>query len=287
METTVGKLGLESKAREDILSIVSVSITVLSSGSGGNATVLTGGRTRLLVDCGLSCREICRRLSEREIAPESLDGILITHEHSDHVGGVHVMAKKFRLPVYMTAPTHGAWQKQYKDSRGERVRAERLEIFEPGRSFVVGDIEVMPFTIPHDAADPVGFRFTAEGVRVAITTDLGFMPQNVRDQLRHCDGLMLESNHDLEMLRTGPYPWAVKQRVMSRVGHLSNDGLAEFLAGDYDGGAAFLILAHLSEHNNHPDLARVAAEKALGARARHGFRLELARQDRPLAAITL
>jgi phosphoribosyl 1,2-cyclic phosphodiesterase len=98
---------------------------------------------------------------------------------------------------------------------------------------------------------------------------------------------MLESNHDLEMLRTGPYPWAVKQRVMSRVGHLSNDSLAEFLAGDYDGGAAFLILAHLSEHNNHPDLARVAAEKALGARVARGLRLELARQDRPLAAITL
>ena len=178
--------------------------------------MLAGGRTRLLVDCGLSCREICRRLAEQAMAPESLDGILITHEHSDHVSGVHVMAKKFRLPVYMTAATHGAWQKQYKDSRGERVRAERLEVFEPGRNFVVGDIEVMPFTIPHDAADPVGFRFTSEGVRVAITTDLGFIPQNVRDQLRHCDGLMLESNHDLEMLRTGPYPWAVKMCIRDR-----------------------------------------------------------------------
>jgi phosphoribosyl 1,2-cyclic phosphodiesterase len=198
------------------------------------------------------------------------------------------MAKKFRLPVFLTAPTHGAWQRQCKDAAGNRVQAERVELFSPGKAFTVGDIEVMPFTIPHDAADPVGFRFTAEGVRMAIATDLGFLPQNVRDQLRRCDGLVLESNHDLEMLRLGPYPWAVKQRVMSRVGHLSNQALAEFLASDYDGGAAFLILAHLSEQNNLPDLARIAAERALGMRqALWGYRLVLASQDEPLSALTL
>jgi phosphoribosyl 1,2-cyclic phosphodiesterase len=267
---------------------VAFSITVLASGSRGNSTVLASSRTRLLVDCGLSCRETCRRLASQGIAPESLSAILITHEHSDHVAGLHVMAKKFRLPVYMTAPTHGAWQRQNKDSAGNRVQAERLETFAAGHSFSVGDIDVMPFTIPHDAADPVGFRFLAEGLRVAIATDLGFIPPNVRDQLRACDGLMLESNHDLEMLRGGPYPWAVKQRVMSRVGHLSNDSLADFLATDYDGGAAFLVLAHLSEQNNHPDLARVAAERALGMRqGLWGNRLLLASQDEALPALTL
>jgi phosphoribosyl 1,2-cyclic phosphodiesterase len=267
---------------------VALSITVLASGSGGNSTVLASSRTRLLVDCGLSCRETCRRLASQGIAPESLSAILITHEHSDHVAGLHVMAKKFRLPVYMTEPTHGAWQRQNKDSAGNRVQAERLETFDPGRPFIVGDIDVMPFTIPHDAADPVGFRFLAEGLRVAIATDLGFIPPNVRDQLRACDGLVLESNHDLEMLRVGPYPWAVKQRVMSRVGHLSNESLADFLANDYDGGAAFLILAHLSEQNNHPDLARVAAERALGMRqGLWGSRLLLASQDEALPALTL
>ncbi len=267
---------------------MAVSITVLASGSGGNGTVLATSQTRVLIDCGLSCREICRRLAAQGIAPESLSAILITHEHSDHVAGVHVMAKKFRLPVYMTAPTHGAWQRQCKDSAGNRVQAERLELFSPGKNFSVGDIEVMPFTIPHDAADPVGFRFLAEGVRLAIATDLGFLPRNVRDHLRGCDGLMLESNHDLEMLRVGPYPWAVKQRVMSRVGHLSNEALAEFLNTDYDGGAAFLILAHLSEQNNHPDLARVTAERALGMRpGLWGSRLVLASQDEPLATLTL
>lgn len=267
---------------------MAVSITVLASGSRGNCTVLSTSSTRVLVDCGLSCREICRRLALQGIAPESLSGVLITHEHSDHVAGLHVMAKKFRLPVFMTPATHGAWQRQCKDSSGNRVQAERLETFSSGKSFTVGDIEVMPFTIPHDAADPVAFRFVAEGVRVAIATDLGFMPQNVKDHLRACDGLILESNHDLEMLRVGPYPWSVKQRVMSRVGHLSNDALAEFLTTDYDGGAAFLVLAHLSEQNNHPDLARVAAERALGTRqGLWGNRLVLASQDEPLSTLTL
>jgi phosphoribosyl 1,2-cyclic phosphodiesterase len=267
---------------------VAVSITVLASGSGGNSTVLATSQTRLLVDCGLSCRETCRRLALRGIKPESLSGVVITHEHADHVAGVYVMAKKFQLPVYMTAPTHGAWQRQCRDSAGNRVEVARLETFLPGKSFSVGDIEVMPFTIPHDAADPVGFRFVAEGVRVAVATDLGFMPRNVRDQLRACDGLILESNHDLEMLRAGPYPWAVKQRVMSRVGHLSNEALAEFLTTDYDGGAAFLILAHLSEQNNHPDLARVAAERALEMRpGLWDNRLVLASQAEPLSTLTL
>lgn len=271
-----------------MLSLVSVTISVLASGSRGNSTVLATSQTRVLVDCGLSCRETCRRLAIEGIAPEALSAILITHEHSDHVAGVHVMARKFRLPVFMTGATHAAWQRQYKDSAGKRVHAERLEIFEPGKGFSVGDIEVMPFTIPHDAADPVGFRFAGEGVRVAIATDLGFLPSNVRDQLRGCDGLVLESNHDLEMLRTGPYPWAVKQRVLSRVGHLSNDALAEFLTTDYDGSAAFLVLAHLSQQNNHPDLARVAAERALGVRqGLWGSRLVLAMQDEPLPSLSL
>jgi phosphoribosyl 1,2-cyclic phosphodiesterase len=123
---------------------------------------------------------------------------------------------------------------------------------------------------------------------VAIATDLGFLPPNVHDQLKGCDGLVLEANHDLEMLRVGPYPWAVKQRVLSRVGHLSNDALAEFLATDYDGRAAFLILAHLSEQNNHPGLARKAAERALGERGGlWSSRLAVASQNEPLAALTL
>jgi phosphoribosyl 1,2-cyclic phosphodiesterase len=163
-----------------------------------------------------------------------------------------------------------------------------VEYFRSGNGFRIGNIAVTPFTIPHDAADPVGFVFEAEGVRIAIATDLGYMPSNVNMALRRADVLMLESNHDVDMLRDGPYPWSVKQRVMSRVGHLSNDAAAEFLAKGYDGGAAYVVLAHLSENNNLPELARIAAERALRDRmsllANH---LLLAEQDRPMEAIVL
>ena len=142
----------------------------------------------------------------------------------------------------------------------------RTEHFSSGHGFRVGDIEVMPFTIPHDAADPVGFTFRAEGVKIGFATDLGYMPASVKDHLRGCAVLLMESNHDVEMLRSGPYPWSVKQRVMSRVGHLSNQALADFFSSDYDGGAEYLILAHLSEQNNHPEIARAAAEQALAGR---------------------
>jgi phosphoribosyl 1,2-cyclic phosphodiesterase len=161
-----------------------------------------------------------------------------------------------------------------------------VEYFQAGRPFSIGDLAVSPFTTPHDAADPVGFVFQSEGVRMAYATDLGYLPPNVKAQLKGVDLLLLESNHDLEMLRDGPYPWAVKQRVLSRVGHLSNEAAAAFLERDYDGQAAYVILAHLSESNNLPDLARVAAEHAL---AGHGSllanRLLLASQQEPLSSI--
>ena len=163
-----------------------------------------------------------------------------------------------------------------------------VNYFRPGERFSIGSIQIDPFTIPHDAADPVGFVFTAEGVRMAVATDLGYMPPNVKAQLRRCDLMLLESNHDLEMLRDGPYPWSVKQRVLSRVGHLSNDACAQFFEQDYDGQATYLILGHLSESNNMPELARMAAERALCSHpSLLGNRLHLAVQHEPLASICL
>jgi hypothetical protein len=163
-----------------------------------------------------------------------------------------------------------------------------VEYFESGRPFAIGDIEISPFTIPHDAADPVGFVFRAEGVRMGFATDLGYITPNVKRQLKGVDILLLESNHDLEMLRDGPYPWSVKQRVLSRVGHLSNEAAAQFLENEYDGQAAYVILAHLSESNNLPELARVTAERALNGRASLlANRLLLATQGTPLTSIIL
>jgi len=199
------------------------------------------------------------------------------------------VARKLNIPIYMTGATYHAWQRWMRDKNdGVKPELAKLETFEAGRSFTIGDITIAPFTIPHDAADPVGFTFRVEGVKIGIATDLGYMPASVVDNLRGCDGLVIESNHDVEMLRGGPYPWVVKQRVMSRVGHLSNEALAQYFAGDYDGNAAFLVLAHLSEQNNHPDLARHAAERALAPRRDlWRNRLMLARQDRPLEPIRL
>jgi phosphoribosyl 1,2-cyclic phosphodiesterase len=244
---------------------MAVSVSVLASGSRGNSAMVQSSSTRILVDAGISCRETFKRVKATGEDPHSISAIVISHEHSDHVDGLLVLAKKLKVPVFMTEATHRTWARAMRDANGEQPQL-RLEVFSAGRRFQIGDIEVTPFTIPHDAADPVGFTFRAEGVKVALTTDLGYMPASVCDQLRGCDILVLESNHDLEMLRVGPYPWSVKQRVMSRVGHLSNEALAEFFVNNYDGSASYIVLAHLSEQNNHPEIARSAAEKALGRR---------------------
>jgi len=271
-----------------MLPFMAVSMTVLASGSRGNCTVIACDGTKLLVDAGLSCRELLRRMSLCGENAGEIDAILITHEHSDHVGGLHVLAKRLKVPVFMTGPTHEAYRRYARDSAGNRVTLERFEEFQAGHAFQIGKVTVTPFTIPHDAVDPVGFTFHSEGIKVGVCTDLGYMPANVRRHIQGCRVLMIESNHDLEMLRGGPYPWAVKQRVMSRVGHLSNDALADFLTTDYDGGAEYLILAHLSEQNNHPEIARMTAERALGEQSSFvGNRLMLAAQHEPLPAIRL
>ena len=267
---------------------MAVSVSVLASGSRGNCSVVASSTTRILVDAGLSCRETFKRIRAVGERTEHISAIIITHEHSDHVAGLQRLAAKLNVPVFMTAPTHHAWNRNMRDEEGETPHLARIEHFAAGRSFHIGDIAVTPFTIPHDAADPVGFTFRAEGVKVGFATDLGYMPLSVRDHLQGCDVLVMESNHDVEMLRSGPYPWSVKQRVMSRVGHLSNESLAEFFTTDYDGCASYLVLAHLSEQNNHPEIARRAAELALeGRQGLWRNRVVLASQSEALEPIRL
>ena len=326
---------------------VMVRFTVLASGSKGNSTIVSGGHTKILVDAGLSCRELFRRMKAAGEDPATLDAIIVTHEHQDHVNGLAVTARKLGIPVYFTEGTHRAWmrwltprrqmtysqwleqcrkqaaarqaeadtsegdpdegdlgpevvtvaasaQTETADGTNEEPSAPEkdptwlpsVQYFQAGKPFQIGDIAVSPFTIPHDATDPVGFVFQTEGVRLAVATDLGYVPPNVRLQLKRLDLLLLESNHDLEMLRDGPYPWSVKQRVLSRVGHLSNEAAAQFLETEYDGQATYVILGHLSESNNLPDLARVSAERALNGRASLlANRLLLAEQHQPLAPV--
>jgi phosphoribosyl 1,2-cyclic phosphodiesterase len=355
-------------------------MTVLASGSKGNSTVIASSTTQVLVDAGLSCRELLRRMAQAGEDPARLDAILITHEHQDHIAGLTVLARRLQIPVFFTEPTHRAWvrmltprttmtyakwldhlqrEKEARavaaadtltqdlaverasiahisaeaagldsalnrtrgiyagvdpassdstnldsgteetcDPEDEEIEAApqrsdptqlpAVEYFRAGTNFSIGDIDITPFTIPHDAADPCGFVFEAEGIRMALATDLGYMPPNVKAALKRIDVLLLESNHDLEMLRDGPYPWSVKQRVLSRVGHLSNDAMADFLQKDYDGGASWIVLGHLSESNNAPELARLCAEQALSNHPTLlGNRILLAGQTAPLAPIHL
>jgi phosphoribosyl 1,2-cyclic phosphodiesterase len=238
-----------------------VKFCVLASGSSGNAALLATGKTRILVDAGLSMKELARRLDSIGEALTSIDAILITHEHSDHVAALPVLARnrKLRAVIYLSRLTEPSidW--------GE-TRPTRLEEFQAGAGFQVGDIAVQSFSIPHDAIDPVGFAFAAEGVRIAIATDLGYIPESIKFHLRRTDLLLLEANHDLDMLKVGPYPWAVKQRVMSRVGHLSNHAMADFLIDDLDSSTHQLVLGHLSEHNNHPAIVEMVASQSLEQR---------------------
>jgi phosphoribosyl 1,2-cyclic phosphodiesterase len=206
-----------------------------------------------------------------------LDAILITHEHSDHVAGLARLAKKLDIPVYLSWLTAPAI-----DWFGH---TPKLEVFMAGATLVIGDIEIDSFTIPHDAIDPVGFCLRAEGVKFGIATDLGYVTDSIRFHLRRADLLLLESNHDLDMLKVGPYPWSVKQRVMSRVGHLSNDGACDFILRDFESNAAALILGHLSEHNNHPEIARMSARQALDRRGLD-TRLVIAQQRQPSEVFT-
>jgi phosphoribosyl 1,2-cyclic phosphodiesterase len=206
---------------------------------------------------------------------ENLTAIVLTHEHSDHMAGVARLVRKHRIPVYTTPITARAidWEESNP----------ALEQFQAGASFSIGDLEIDSFTIPHDAADPVGFCLRAQGLKFALATDLGYITDSIRYHLRRATLLLLESNHDLEMLKVGPYPWSLKQRVMSRVGHLSNLGACDFIERDFDGGAATLILGHLSEQNNHPEIVRLMADQSLMQKG-FGTRLVVANQKTPTEA---
>jgi phosphoribosyl 1,2-cyclic phosphodiesterase len=250
--------------------------TVLGSGSSGNAILISTATTNVLVDAGLSAREVVRRLVLVGVDPSQLDGIVITHEHSDHIGGLRNLLRIVDCPVYITGDTEEAycWTRKtngYGESETVKRRdvlKERTIEIDSNREFCIGEIDFEPFTVPHDAVDNFGFVATCDGVRVAALTDFGHITRLISERLRGCDAIFIESNHSRDMLQACPvYNWSLKQRIASKRGHLSNEDLAEWLQHDFDGSARHIVLAHLSQRANEPHLARITAETALRMRA--------------------
>ncbi len=249
-------------------------VSVLGSGSTGNAVLLVANGTRVLVDAGLSAREISRRMALLGEDPSSLDGILITHEHGDHAGGLRVLMKDLDCPVFISGRTRDAYVSERRNVNNEepRRRAEalrdRVVEIDSGCDFHIGKIEFHPFTVPHDAVDNFGFTATHNGAKVATVLDFGHVTTLITERLRGCAAIVMESNHSRDMLKTVEnYPWELKQRILSRLGHLSNEDVAEWLLDGFDGQAQHLVLAHLSQRANNPYLAKLTAEAALRERS--------------------
>jgi phosphoribosyl 1,2-cyclic phosphodiesterase len=252
-----------------------LSFRLLGSGSSGNATLVSDGDTHILVDVGLSGRETAKRLRQCGIEPDSISAIVVSHEHGDHCRGVGPFAKSLDIPVFMTAATFA--------SSGIILDSRKHQRISSGECFDVCGFSVTCFSVPHDSADPLGFVIEKSGIKIGVALDLGYLSNLVLERLKGCDGIVIESNHDVQMLKVGPYPWALKQRVMSRRGHLSNESVAQFLQNEFDGKAAHFVLAHLSKKNNLPELALLSAQRALEERSSlliHQTRLELAEPDK-------
>ena len=236
--------------------------------------LICAGETRVLVDAGLSARETARRMALVGEDLTRLDGVIITHEHGDHAGGLRVLLKSLECPVYISGETREAYirERAHNTSSDEArkrsdVLRERTVEISSSHDFRIGQIDFHPFTIPHDAADNFGFTATHDGVCVATLMDFGCMTTLVRERLRGCAAVIIESNHSRDMLKAcSVYPWELKQRILSRTGHLSNEDVAEWLRADFDGGARHIVLAHLSQRANNPYVAKLSAEVALQER---------------------
>jgi phosphoribosyl 1,2-cyclic phosphodiesterase len=225
----------------------------LGSGSRGNALLVEAGRTRVLIDCGFGPRELSARLGRLGLAPQDLDAILVTHEHSDHVGGVASCARRFGLAVYLT---HGT-------RVGAAIDGVDLTVFDSHQSFALGDLEIHPYPVPHDAREPVQFVVGDGRLQLGVLTDAGCLTPHMVAMLDGSDGLVLEFNHDLGMLMAGNYPWRLKQRIASRLGHLDNRTAADLLGQIDRPRLQHVIAAHLSERNNSPGIVRAALADAL------------------------
>lgn len=233
-----------------------IHFTSLISGSSGNSTYISDGKTHILVDCGMSGKQLAESLSKIGVSPDSIDALLITHEHSDHVRGAGVAARRYGIPVYATEGTFSSMNVG---------NVENFIPINPDTELEIGTIGVMPFSIPHDAKDPVGYSFYIENKKLSIATDMGHMYDELIEKLFGSNMIILESNHDVEMLRIGPYPFPLKQRILGNLGHLSNEICAQTALRLIEKGTEHIMLGHLSIENNRPEIAMMETYNTLCA----------------------
>lgn len=230
----------------------------LCSGSGGNASYLRGESGGLLVDAGVNCKKLTALLNLIDVEPASLSGILITHEHSDHIAGVGVFARKYHVPVYADEPCMA----RLLPAVGG-LPPELMRVFEPDRDFFIRSLRVLPFSTPHDCAHPVGYAFSEGNKKISVMTDIGHVTERMLEAVADSDLILLEANHDVDMLRAGSYPYPLKMRILGGSGHLCNEDAGRVLVKLHDRGVRNAILAHLSRENNTPELALVTVRTVL------------------------
>ena len=252
-----------------------ISMAVLGSGSGGNATLIRCGSTHVLVDAGLSARQIVQRMATLGVDPGQLDGILLTHEHGDHINGIDVLLRTRDIPVYTNAMT--------REMLIDRMKSEiRWKMFRSGQAFELGEFSIRAFKIPHDAVEPVGFVFNGQNTQLGVVSDVGYVTESIREHLRGSHGIYIEANYDQTLLeRDTKRPWGTKQRIVSRHGHLSNTETAGLLAEIACERLSHVMLSHLSPDCNCPDLASQTVRDQLAERGHGSVQVQCARQDEP------
>jgi len=273
---------LAAPAGLPIVARVAVQFTILGSGSGGNCAYLEAGETRLLIDAGFSARQIRERLAGLGRAPEGLTGILVTHEHGDHICGLGTLCAKLDVPVFTNRLTREAIEREFPKTRFS------FRLFETGAEFPVGDVGVQTFAVPHDAMDPVGFLLETAGGNLGFLTDLGHATRLILERVRRSHALVLEANHDLKLLQEDlRRPWSTKQRILSRHGHLSNDAAGEVARELAGPDLAHIYLGHLSRDCNRPELARQAVARRLAEAGADHIQLHGTSQEAPCPTLTM
>ncbi|MEG6614661.1 MBL fold metallo-hydrolase [Pseudoclostridium thermosuccinogenes] len=257
----------------------------LFSGSSGNSLYIEANGTKILIDAGLSGKRIIQALNSIGEQPSEISAVLVTHEHSDHIRGVGILSRKFNIPVYANEKTWDAMGTQIGP-----INADNMRCFTTGKEFEIGNLCIKPFPIPHDASEPVGFNFFAENKKVTTATDIGHITKEVLESLIGSDLVLLESNHDIEMLKVGPYPWPLKRRILGDRGHLSNEMAGKVAVHMAQRGTRKFLLGHLSKENNFPELAYQTVYNALSEqkiKVGSDVTLEVAMRDYTGSVITL